>query len=151
MEGGFFAGLAAWGLIIYALIVPLAGSGPLRQFALKNNGDLREELGWEEMVSQVAGIRDSLPAEQRASVGVFTSNYGEQGAVEDTAHGGRDGPLIVRLQPGDSGRDRGRAGLDAAVISIDGAGSRRRLAHRVAEKDAVIIIAACPGAARQSR
>jgi hypothetical protein len=28
------------------------------------------------------GIRDSLPAEERESVGVFTANYGEQGAVE---------------------------------------------------------------------
>jgi hypothetical protein len=82
VEGVFFTGLAAWGLFVYALIVPLAASGPLRQFALKNNGDLREELGWNELVMKVAGIRDSLPAEQRASVGVFTANYGEQGAVE---------------------------------------------------------------------
>ena len=81
-EGVFFTGLGAWGLIIYALIVPLAASGPLRQFALKNNGDLREELGWNEMVKQVAGIRDSLPPEQRGSVGVLVGNYGEQGAVE---------------------------------------------------------------------
>ena len=82
VEGAFFTGVAAWGLFVYALIVPLASSGPLRQFALKNNGDLREELGWNELVQQVASIRDSLPAEQRASVGVFTANYGEQGAVE---------------------------------------------------------------------
>jgi hypothetical protein len=81
-EAVFFAGLAAWGLFVYALIVPLTASGPLRQFALKNNGDLREEIGWDELVKTVAGIRDSLPAEQRASVGVFTANYGEQGAVE---------------------------------------------------------------------
>jgi hypothetical protein len=81
-QGVFFTGLAAWGLFVYALIVPLAASGPLRQFALKNNGDLREELGWNEMVMKIAEIRDSLPAEQRASVGVFTANYGEQGAVE---------------------------------------------------------------------
>jgi hypothetical protein len=82
VEGVFFTGLAAWGLFVYALIVPLTTSGPLRQFALKNNGDLREELGWEEIVRQVATIRDGLPADQRASVGVFTANYGEQGAVE---------------------------------------------------------------------
>jgi hypothetical protein len=82
VEGVFFTGVAAWGLFVYALIVPLTSSGPLRQFALKNNGDLREELGWNELVQQVASIRDSLPSEQRASVGVFTANYGEQGAVE---------------------------------------------------------------------
>ena len=30
----------------------------------------------------MAGIRDSLPPEQRASVGVLVGNYGEQGAIE---------------------------------------------------------------------
>jgi hypothetical protein len=80
--GVFFTGLAAYGIFLYAIVVPLASDGPLKQFALKNNGDLREELGWKEMVALVAGIRDSLPAEQRSSVGVFTGNYGEQGAVE---------------------------------------------------------------------
>jgi hypothetical protein len=81
-EGVFFTGLAAWGLFVYALIVPLAGSGPLRQFALKNNGDLREEIGWDELVKKVAEIRDSLPAGERENVGVLVGNYGEQGAVE---------------------------------------------------------------------
>jgi len=37
-------------------------------FALKDNGDLREEIGWDDLVSTVAGIRDSLPAEQRQNV-----------------------------------------------------------------------------------
>jgi hypothetical protein len=78
----FFAGLGAYGLFVYALIVPLAGRGPLREFALKNNGDLREEIGWGELVRTVAGIRDSLPAEERDNVGVLVGNYGEQGAVE---------------------------------------------------------------------
>jgi multisubunit Na+/H+ antiporter MnhB subunit len=81
-DGVFFTGLAAYGLFSYALVVPLAASGPLRQFALKNNGDLREELGWNELVTKIAEIRDSLPTEQRTNVGVFTGNYGEQGAVE---------------------------------------------------------------------
>jgi Dolichyl-phosphate-mannose-protein mannosyltransferase len=82
VEGVFFTALAAWAVFVYALIVPLATSGPLKEFALKNNGDLREEYGWDEMVKTVAGIRDSLPAEQRKSLGVLVGNYGEQGAVE---------------------------------------------------------------------
>ncbi|HEY1993937.1 MAG TPA: glycosyltransferase family 39 protein [Edaphobacter sp.] len=82
VEGVFFTGLAAYGLFVFALLVPLASSGPLKEFALKNNGDLREEIGWEELVKTVAGIRDSLPPEQRDSVGVLVGNYGEQGAVE---------------------------------------------------------------------
>jgi hypothetical protein len=82
VEAVFFAGLFACGLYICALIVPLASAGPLRDFALKKNGDLREEFGWTEMVKTVADIRDSLPPEQRQSVGVLVGNYGEQGAIE---------------------------------------------------------------------
>jgi hypothetical protein len=78
----FFTGLAAFGIFILAVVVPLAPSGPLRDFALKRNGDLREEIGWNELVRTVADIRDSLPPEQRANVGVLVGNYGEQGAIE---------------------------------------------------------------------
>jgi 4-amino-4-deoxy-L-arabinose transferase-like glycosyltransferase len=81
-EAVYFAGLAACGLYICALILPLAADGPLRDFALKNNGDLREEIGWNELAQTVAGIRDSLSAEQRANVRVLVGNYGEQGAIE---------------------------------------------------------------------
>ena len=78
----FFTGLVVGGLYMSAVVVPMAPSGPLRKFALKNNGDLREEIGWDELVKTVAGIRDSLPAEQRENVGVVVGNYGEQGAIE---------------------------------------------------------------------
>jgi hypothetical protein len=64
------------------LVLPLASSGPLKEFALRNNGDLREEIGWNQLVRAVAGVRDSLPPEQRASLGVLVGNYGEQGAIE---------------------------------------------------------------------
>jgi Dolichyl-phosphate-mannose-protein mannosyltransferase len=80
--GAGFTAMAAYGVFIYTVLVPLASDGSLRQFALKNNGDLREEFGWDELVRTVAGIRDSLPAEQRSDVGVLVGNYGEQGAVE---------------------------------------------------------------------
>ncbi len=81
-QTAFFSGLAIVGAFICALLVPLASSGPIRDFALKNNGDLREEFGWDELVKTIAGIRDSLPPEQRGGVGVLVGNYGEQGAVE---------------------------------------------------------------------
>jgi hypothetical protein len=44
-------------------------------------GDFREELGWEELTQTVARIRDSLPAEDRAHVGILAGNYGEAGAI----------------------------------------------------------------------
>jgi hypothetical protein len=80
--GVFYAGLAFCGAYIFAVVLPLASSGPLRDFALKRNGDLREEFGWDELVRTVAGIRDSLPADQQAHLGVTVGNYGEAGAIE---------------------------------------------------------------------
>jgi hypothetical protein len=82
VEAVFFTGLAACGVALAAVLVPFASSGRLMEFALSKNGDLREEIGWNELVQAVAHIRDSLPASQRAHVGILVGNYGEQGAVE---------------------------------------------------------------------
>jgi Dolichyl-phosphate-mannose-protein mannosyltransferase len=82
IETAFFTGLAICGAYIFACVLPLASSGPLRDFALKNNGDLREEIGWDELVKTVAGIRDSLPPDQQSNLGITVGNYGEQGAIE---------------------------------------------------------------------
>jgi len=80
--GVYYTGLAVCAGYILAIIVPLQTAGPLRDFALKNNGDLREEFGWPELVKTVAGIRDSLPPGQQSHVGIVVGNYGEQGAIE---------------------------------------------------------------------
>ncbi len=63
-------------------MLPIASSGPLKQFALSSNGDLREEIGWNELVQTVAQIRDSLPPDQQARLGIVVGNYGEAGAIE---------------------------------------------------------------------
>ena len=78
----FFSALAVVGAYVIALVVPLASTGPLRDFALKRNGDLREEFGWDSLVRTVAQIRDSLPPDQQAHLGITTGNYGEYGAIE---------------------------------------------------------------------
>lgn len=82
IEAVFLTGLLAWGLAFSAILIPWASSGRLKQFALKNNGDLREEIGWHELVMEVARVRDSLPPGQQASMGIIVGNYGEGGAVE---------------------------------------------------------------------
>ena len=68
--------------LVAAITLPMApvNSGPWR-FASKINGDLREELGWPELVETVAQIRDQLPAEDRAHLGILAGNYGEAGAL----------------------------------------------------------------------
>jgi hypothetical protein len=82
VEVAFFTLLVASGLYMSAVVIPWTSGGALMNFALKNNGDLREEIGWDDLVKTVAGIRASLPAEQRDNVGVMVRNYGEQGAME---------------------------------------------------------------------
>lgn len=82
VEVVFFAGLAVAGAYFFAGWVPFASSGPLRDFALRQSEDLREEIGWDEMVKTVAGIRDSLPPDQQSSLGIVVGNYGERGAIE---------------------------------------------------------------------
>jgi hypothetical protein len=82
VQAVFFTGLAVCGAFVCAIILPLQFSGPLRGFALKNNGDLREEIGWPELVKNVADIRSSLPLGQQPGVGILVGNYGEQGAIE---------------------------------------------------------------------
>ncbi len=77
-----FAGLAVCGAYVCAVILPLQSAGPLRDFALAHNGDLREEIAWPELVKTVASIRYSLPAQQQSDVGILVGNYGEQGAIE---------------------------------------------------------------------
>jgi 4-amino-4-deoxy-L-arabinose transferase-like glycosyltransferase len=100
IEGVLFAGMAAYGLYLGAMIVPVASGGALKQFALKNNGDLREEIGWDDLVKAVAGVRDALPAEQRASMGVVVGNYGEGGAIEILGPAYRLPPPIMLTNSG---------------------------------------------------
>jgi 4-amino-4-deoxy-L-arabinose transferase-like glycosyltransferase len=65
-----------------AQLIPLANSGPLKSYALRHSSDLREETGWDDLVRTVAQIRDSLPADEQAHLGITTGNYGEYGAIE---------------------------------------------------------------------
>ena len=67
--------------VIY-LVLPVAPIGSAWwRTALKTNDDLAEEFGWPELVSTIATIRDSLPAESRSTVAIMAANYGEAGAI----------------------------------------------------------------------
>jgi hypothetical protein len=48
----------------------------------ENGRRSREKVGWPELVKTVAGIRDSLPPNQQANLGITAGNYDEQGAIE---------------------------------------------------------------------
>ena len=46
------------------------------------NGELKEKIGWPELVAAVAGIYNALPPEQRSQTAIITGNYGEAGAID---------------------------------------------------------------------
>jgi hypothetical protein len=69
-------------LITAAFFMPIAPLGTKWwRMAANVQGDHREELGWPELVQEVARIRDSLPPDQRQSLAILGTNYGEAGAI----------------------------------------------------------------------
>jgi hypothetical protein len=90
MRTAIFAALLIDVAIAIAFALPTAPIGSRWwQFAIKVNGTLREEIGWPEFAETVAKIRDTLPAEDRARLGILAGNYGEIGALN--LYGGRYG------------------------------------------------------------
>jgi 4-amino-4-deoxy-L-arabinose transferase-like glycosyltransferase len=73
-----FAGVAVAG----AVVLPIA---PIHSrwwnFAVANNSDLVEEIGWPELIETVARVRDRLPPSDRERLGILAGNYGEAGAL----------------------------------------------------------------------
>ncbi|HTV04581.1 MAG TPA: glycosyltransferase family 39 protein [Acidobacteriaceae bacterium] len=82
VEGVWGGAFVFVSVVVCARLMPIAASGPLKAYALRHSEDLREEIGWNELVRTVAGIRDSLPADEQAHLGITTANYGEYGAIE---------------------------------------------------------------------
>jgi 4-amino-4-deoxy-L-arabinose transferase-like glycosyltransferase len=70
------------GIVVALVLLPIPRPGT-KWFAINTNlnGDLREEIGWPELTAEVAQIYKSIPPQQRATTGIFASNYGEAGAV----------------------------------------------------------------------
>jgi 4-amino-4-deoxy-L-arabinose transferase-like glycosyltransferase len=75
-------GLALGGLVAMALVLPLAPvNSAWWNVASSVDVELREEIGWPELVKTIADIRAKLPLEERAQVGILAGNYGEAGAI----------------------------------------------------------------------
>jgi 4-amino-4-deoxy-L-arabinose transferase-like glycosyltransferase len=84
------AALALGGMIAAASVLPIAPVNS-RWWMIFNQGndDLKEQIGWPELVETVAGIHAALPSEERAHAGILAGNYGEAGAIDlyGPAHG----------------------------------------------------------------
>ena len=78
-----WTGLSISLILGIAFLLPIAPPGS-RWFniQMRASGDLREEIGWPDLVDRIAQIRDSLPAVERSSAGILTGNYGEAGAID---------------------------------------------------------------------
>lgn len=83
IEGLTWTALIADVGVVIAFVLPLAPIGsPWFDHATKVNGDLVEEIGWPELVSEIARVRDSLPEELQRQTAVMAANYGEAGAID---------------------------------------------------------------------
>ena len=79
---------AVWAALAFELVFTTAFWLPLpplnsRWWEINNSltGDFREQVGWRELVQEVAKIRDSLTPEERAHLGILGTNYGEAGSI----------------------------------------------------------------------
>ena len=75
--------LVIGGLCAAALSMPAAPVNSVWwKIADKSNALFHEEIGWPELVKTVAGIRDTVPPEERSRLGILAGNYGEAGAID---------------------------------------------------------------------
>jgi hypothetical protein len=85
---------------------------------IKNNGDVRDEYGWPEFVAQVAQVRDTLSAEDRAHLAILAHNYGEAGAL---ALYGPQYNLPTPISATNSFHDRGFGPYQPDTVIVTGA------------------------------
>lgn len=73
---------------VIALPVSPVGSAGWR-LSRSMHDNFAEQIGWPELVAQVAQVYHALPAEERARTAIFANNYGEAGAIDryGRAHG----------------------------------------------------------------
>lgn len=71
------------GLCAASLTLPLAPvNSAWWRVADGSNGNFNYEIGWREMVSEIAQIRDSLPVADRGKLGILARDDGEAGAID---------------------------------------------------------------------
>lgn len=80
---GWADGFARYGaLVSMVLVLRLTPIGsPLWNITASLNGEVKEEVGWPEMVKAVADVYQSMPDSERAGAGILAGNYGEAGAI----------------------------------------------------------------------
>ena len=83
---------AVWTVLSLALLLdaaafsramlPVAHVGSrLFRWQMEHSSDLADEIGWPDLVADVAAVRDQLSPADRERLGILTGNYGEAGAL----------------------------------------------------------------------
>lgn len=82
LRGLAWAGVVMTIFLAAAYFVPIAPvDSAWARHVFKVNEDFREEIGWPELVENVAQIRDSLGSAELSRFGILAGNYGEAGAI----------------------------------------------------------------------
>ena len=82
---------------------------------MQNNRDMANEVGWPEIVAEVAGVRDGLSPEERGGYAVLADNFGDASAL--ALYGPKYG-LPVPISPVNSFYDRGYGPPQETVIVV---------------------------------
>lgn len=128
--------VAVWSLLTIGLLLdataytrgflPVAHVGSrLFYKQMKLSGDLADEIGWPEVVADVAGVWNQLPPEDRGRAAILAGNYGEAGAL--ALYGPKYG-LPEPLSPVNSFYDRGYGSSPPQVVITTGF-SQQKLAR----------------------
>ena len=82
VKGMVWGSFAVGGFLFAIVALPVAPvNSQVWDVVCEINGELKEQIGWPELVETVAGIYDSLPDEDKLQTGILTGNYGEAGAI----------------------------------------------------------------------
>jgi 4-amino-4-deoxy-L-arabinose transferase-like glycosyltransferase len=71
---------AVLAVLLVKPVVPI--NSPLWDITSQVNDTSAEMVGWPDLAQQVAGIYESLPADQKVAAAVLAGNYGEAGALD---------------------------------------------------------------------
>jgi hypothetical protein len=117
-------GRVAWAVVTTSAVLACVIALPVApaesawwKFSIRVSQDLREEIGWKELVETLAKVRDSLPAADRGRLAVLTANYGEAGAID--LYGGEYG-LPQAISPVNSFGDRGYGASPPETLMVVG-------------------------------
>jgi hypothetical protein len=115
-----FAALFADIAVITCTFLPVFPvHSPVWTWQMKNNDDMKDEIGWPELVAQVAAVRNTFPTQDRDRLAILTGNYGEAGAL---AFFGPAYGLPTPISGTNSFHDRGYGPYDPQTVIAIGFG-----------------------------